>query len=67
VVTGNPYIKAKKPRDRIPVEVHAKAAEMLIARESLHQVHRSTGLSKPYISKVRDKLKEDGKIQSFQG
>lgn len=41
----------------VPEKLRAEAAEMLADDDSLHRVSYLTGLSKPYLTKLRDKIK----------
>ncbi len=47
----------RKMKDRIPPYIRAKAAEMFEQGESLHQVSKRCGVSKPWATKLRDSLK----------
>lgn len=64
VQTGNPYPLFKRKQQRVSVELQRKAAEMFQKDESIHQVHRVTQLSKPYLTKVKRRLEELGMLDN---
>lgn len=57
----------RKMKNRMPIEIRNRAAEMFSSNppESVHQVSKRLGVSKPWATKFRDNL--DNEMKALRG